>query len=105
MSTRQTLSDLARRLGRLPGFCPEHIVSTNRGTHDGSVLIDAWGRIHPLPGRCTLGRDAPQVTVALLHSSVSRVHAELQRQPDGSWCVRDRGSTNGTFVDGERIAG
>ena len=105
MNTCATLADLARRLERLPGFCPEHIVCTTRGARDGSVLVDAWGRIHALTPRSTIGRDATQVTIALLQSSVSRVHVELNRQPDGSWRVRDLGSTNGTFIDGERIFG
>ncbi len=34
---------------------------------------------------------------------VSRQHAELLRQRDGSWAVRDAGSTNGTFVGGHRL--
>jgi FHA domain len=34
---------------------------------------------------------------------VSRQHAELLRQPDGSWAVRDAGSTNGTFVGRHRL--
>jgi pSer/pThr/pTyr-binding forkhead associated (FHA) protein/soluble lytic murein transglycosylase-like protein len=32
---------------------------------------------------------------------VSARHAEIRRQ-DGQWLIRDLGSTNGTFVDGER---
>jgi pSer/pThr/pTyr-binding forkhead associated (FHA) protein len=35
---------------------------------------------------------------------VSRVHAVLERFGD-SWCVRDLGSRNGTFVNGGRIIG
>ena len=35
---------------------------------------------------------------------VSTRHAEL-RESDGAWTVFDQGSTNGTFVNGERIAG
>lgn len=35
---------------------------------------------------------------------VSRVHAALERFGD-TWCVRDLGSRNGTFVNGERIIG
>ncbi|MGH7631875.1 MAG: FHA domain-containing protein, partial [Gemmatimonadales bacterium] len=35
--------------------------------------------------------------------SVSASHAKLQRR-EGIWVIADLGSTNGTFVDGERIA-
>lgn len=34
---------------------------------------------------------------------VSRQHAELVRQADGGWAVRDTGSTNGTFVGRHRL--
>jgi pSer/pThr/pTyr-binding forkhead associated (FHA) protein len=40
--------------------------------------------------------------VVLPDPSVSTVHAKLQRRED-LWIVADQGSTNGTFVDGERI--
>ena len=59
--------------------------------------------------------DAPVVTVGrhpmsdfrfdpLVDLDVSTRHAEF-RQADGAWSVADLGSTNGTFVNGERIAG
>lgn len=52
--------------------------------------------------RITLGR-APECTVVLQDESVSRVHAEVvQRETEGV-LIRDRGSTNGTFVAGQRI--
>lgn len=35
---------------------------------------------------------------------VSRVHAQLVRQPDG-YAIQDLGSTNGTFVNYERVTG
>ncbi len=31
---------------------------------------------------------------------VSREHARLLAQPDGSWALVDEGSTNGTYVNG-----
>ncbi len=52
--------------------------------------------------QAVIGRD-PACEVHLDHPSVSRRHAEIRRQPDGSFVIRDLGSANGTFVDGQRI--
>lgn len=66
----------------------------------------ALGRIFPLaPGETLIGR-APNVTVALMDSEVSRTHARLNLEidPGGSrlW-LEDLGSTNGTRVNGETL--
>ncbi|MEZ5063020.1 MAG: FHA domain-containing protein [Solirubrobacterales bacterium] len=54
--------------------------------------------------RVTLGRD-PANDIAIDDEQVSRVHAELELI-GGAWIVSDQGlSTNGTYVNGERIAG
>jgi pSer/pThr/pTyr-binding forkhead associated (FHA) protein len=42
--------------------------------------------------------------VILPEASVSTQHAKLQRR-EGVWVISDLGSTNGTFVDGERVRG
>ncbi len=42
--------------------------------------------------------------VVLADPSVSTSHAKLQRR-DGVWMLSDVGSTNGTFVENERVAG
>jgi pSer/pThr/pTyr-binding forkhead associated (FHA) protein len=42
--------------------------------------------------------------VILPEPSVSTQHAKLQRR-EGVWVISDLGSTNGTFVDGERVRG
>src|SRR3954449_1830163 len=36
---------------------------------------------------------------------ISRQHARLSRNPQGQLVVEDLGSTNGTYVNGQRIAG
>jgi pSer/pThr/pTyr-binding forkhead associated (FHA) protein len=35
--------------------------------------------------------------------SVSKKHASIVRQQDDRWCIVDDGSSNGTFVDGQRL--
>jgi two-component system response regulator GlrR len=47
---------------------------------------------------------APAAALVLDHATVSRLHAQLDPQPDGLW-VRDLGSRNGTYVEGIRVTG
>lgn len=56
----------------------------------------------PLGARTLVGR-GPACTVRIDDPRVSGEHATLW-WADGGWWVRDLGSTNGTFVDGERLA-
>jgi len=58
---------------------------------------------HPLPGKTIrIGRQ-PDNDIALGDLDVSRHHAELRRNPDGSFEIIDLGSHGGTFVNGQRI--
>lgn len=52
--------------------------------------------------RSTLGRGSSNDVVVELDPSVSRLHAVVERYPTG-FSVRDLGSANGTFVNGERV--
>lgn len=45
----------------------------------------------------------PDSTVFLDDVTVSRKHAVFERRADGSWFVRDVGSLNGTYVNGEQV--
>ena len=73
-----------------------------------SSYVEVWGR----SGRTLRALDSERVTVGNLESNdvvvdtdgVSRVHAVFERFGD-TWCVRDLGSRNGTFVNGGRIIG
>jgi pSer/pThr/pTyr-binding forkhead associated (FHA) protein/outer membrane protein assembly factor BamB len=53
--------------------------------------------------RMTIGRDA-QNDIVLDHDGVSGFHAEIQNENGQSFLV-DLGSSNGTFVNGERLSG
>jgi hypothetical protein len=59
---------------------------------------------HPLPAKMIrIGRQ-PDNDIALSGDlEVSRHHAELRRDPDGSFEIMDLGSHGGTYVNGERI--
>src|SRR5437868_1103506 len=54
--------------------------------------------------RSSLGRASTNDVVVLLDPTVSRLHAVIERYPTG-FCVRDLGSANGTFVNGEPVRG
>jgi FHA domain len=73
-----------------------------------SSYVEVWGP----GGRELRTLDSGRMTVGTLESNdvivdadgVSRVHAALERFGD-TWCVRDLGSRNGTFVNGGRVIG
>jgi pSer/pThr/pTyr-binding forkhead associated (FHA) protein len=50
----------------------------------------------------SVGR-APESDVFLDDVTVSRKHAEIARRSDASFSVRDVGSLNGTYVNGEQV--
>jgi hypothetical protein len=54
--------------------------------------------------RSTMGRAPSNDVIVDLDTSVSRMHAVLERYPTG-YSVRDLGSANGTFVNGEQVVG
>ncbi len=62
------------------------------------------GRRTPLTKRnYVVGREN-DADLVIGRSSVSRQHAQLVLSESGEWYVQDLGSTNGTFVNEERIA-
>jgi hypothetical protein len=63
---------------------------------DGRELVALGGE------RVTVGRGTTNDIAVPSDPELSRVHAILEPLAEG-WCVRDVGSSNGTFVNGERI--
>jgi pSer/pThr/pTyr-binding forkhead associated (FHA) protein len=49
------------------------------------------------------GSTVPDVDCVSADTGVSRRHVQLSLGDDGTWTVTDLGSTNGTFVAGERL--
>jgi serine/threonine-protein kinase len=60
------------------------------------------GKAVPFKAITTIGRGASN-TVVIPDPSVSLLHAEIAPTPDGRWNLRDFGSTNGTFLNGQRV--
>ncbi|MGY8939217.1 MAG: FHA domain-containing protein, partial [Flavobacteriales bacterium] len=54
--------------------------------------------------KVVIGR-ADNCDVILNSGSVSREHAEITKQTDGTYSIKDLNSTNGTFVNGSKIKG
>ncbi len=69
------------------------------------------GQLHRLGGGTTMigraGTGSP-VAIALDDANVSALHAEVAAMPDAGsglrFSINDRGSTNGTHVNGERVS-
>ncbi len=59
--------------------------------------------VFPPGGRVSVGRSSVS-GLALDDVSVSKVHASLAINASGVLCVADTGSTNGTFINNERIS-
>jgi subtilisin family serine protease len=69
---------------------------------DRAGLKTASGKTYYVsPGGVTLGR-APECEIVLDSSQVSRHHATVKLE-GASWAVKDLGSSNGTFLNGERL--
>jgi pSer/pThr/pTyr-binding forkhead associated (FHA) protein len=71
------------------------LLLVKRGPNAGSTfLLDA--------DSTSVGRN-PDSVVFLDDVTVSRKHGVFVRHEDGSWFVRDVGSLNGTYVNGEQV--
>lgn len=71
------------------------------------LAADSGRRFEARGSRIRLGRgkECEVQPVDASDRAVSRVHAELTVGPNGGLAVRDVGSRNGTFLNGERVTG
>jgi adenylate cyclase len=87
--------------------CAQHEFLVDRSCVSAPPEEDAWleaadGKRHPLQGSCSLGRNAVN-TIVLQSSKVSRRHALIHLQNIGEAWLIDFGSSNGTFLNKQRI--
>lgn len=71
------------------------------------VWLDRSAAPVPLEGASplTIGRDPANRLALAAEAGLSRHHAELRPAGEGRWLVCDLGSSNGTYVEGERLSG
>lgn len=79
-----------------------HLREGHGGTGAGSLLLPTGERLPLGEDTVTLGR-MPASTIVLADPNVSRNHAEIRPQGTG-WVLVDLGSTNGSRVNGGRVA-
>src|SRR3712207_8286978 len=65
---------------------------------------NASGQTITLEQELVIGRSTPGLGSLGGDSEISRVHARVFHDPSGRLTVEDLGSTNGTFVNGNRIS-
>jgi hypothetical protein len=106
--------DAAERMKVLTGVA-KFRTEAPRGAPDAAVLLgdpsDLDACVHPLrkrpnnpyPDTVTAGR-ADSNDIVVPYDDLSKLHAYFTRSPEGAWLVADAGSTNGTWLAGERLA-
>jgi hypothetical protein len=62
----------------------------------------AMGQIFPVAGETSIGRDIGNGVSLAMDTTVSRRHAIITSD-GGGFVIRDQGSSNGTFVNGQRV--
>ncbi len=80
-------------------------VPAERGDEAAYVVVQtgrAVGRVHRLGGGAVLLGRVPTADVVLMDEGVSREHARIEHDGGRSWLI-DLGSTNGTWLEGERV--
>ena len=77
------------------------IKQADSGARPGTIVMPSGDRIELIDGKNVIGRLA-DCKVIVNDSNVSRRHAQIHRAGSG-FVISDLGSTNGTYVNGERL--
>lgn len=79
-------------------------MGNRRATAHRVYLYDeARDRAYALTGdRQNIGRESAN-DIVVPDINISRVHAEIHMQPNGQWVISDLGSTNGLYVNGQKV--
>jgi hypothetical protein len=104
----------AARVEAIAGAAKFRTDRPRRGASGGALAgdrSDLEAAVHPLkkrpgnpyPDTITVGR-AETNDVVLPYDDLSKLHAYFTRAPEGTLLVADAGSTNGTWLGGERLA-
>jgi len=72
--------------------------------NSGPYLTDPNGHEHRLPAQSAIIGRAMECDVVITSKSVSREHTRIRRE-GRRWFVEDLGSTNGTYLNDERVTG
>lgn len=67
-----------------------------------AIIVLSNGERIPLIGDLAIVGRQSDCQILIDDNNVSRIHAEIRRTKDG-WVVSDRGSTNGSMVNGQKI--
>jgi len=67
-----------------------------------TLKISALGQVFEIKNNQTLGRQATLSEVLSPYKTVSRFHAKFIKE-DNKWFIEDVGSTNGTYLNEEKI--
>lgn len=96
-------------LSEKPEHRPSYEYNTVQLRLNVDPFADRWGVLavrkregNPYPERISIGR-AGNCDLVLRVPVVSKVHAHLLVEPDGSLCLRDNQAQNGTFRNGRRL--
>ncbi|MFF7159444.1 FHA domain-containing protein [Streptomyces sp. NPDC008139] len=102
-------SEHTRVINVIPGALPRPLETRRDAPPRALRLRFPSGEIVPVEpaNSIRLGRDpkyCPAVPFLAAHDNLSRIHATVGVEPDGSAWISDESSTNGTFVHGYRLA-